>query len=123
MPKESVAGIDIIPIIKNRMVQAFALVILHLSIIDAIGTSIILIPDVTAAANSRKKNNTDTIFPCGICANIWGIVMNTSPAPELGSNPKENIAGKIIIPAVSAKNVSEKIIVYVVLVMFLSSLM
>ena len=49
--------------------------------------------------------------------------MNTSPAPELGSSPNENIAGKIIIPAINAKNVSDKIIVYVVFAMFLSSLM
>ena len=110
-PKESVAGIARADTIKNKYVQALFLDIFILSIIDAIGTSIMLMPEVMAAASNRVKNAAETILPYCICAKICGNVTNTNPAPELGSSPKENIAGKIIIPAISANNVSEKIMV------------
>ena len=109
-PKDNAAGIASNDITINNIEQARTLEIFHLSIIDATGTSTMLIPDVIAATKSRMKNAAEIIFPNGIWANIWGMVINTSPAPELGSNPKENIEGKIIIPAKSAKKVSEKII-------------
>ena len=110
-PKDSVAGIASIDIIKNTKKQAFPRDIFNLSINDAIGTSIMLIPEVIAAAKRSIKNKTDIILPCGIIENIYGKVTNTSPAPELGSKPNENIAGNIIIPAISANKVSENIIV------------
>ncbi len=64
------AGIAIADIIKNNIPQAFPLVILYLSIIAAIGTSIILIPDVSAAAKSKIKKAPEIISPCGICEKI-----------------------------------------------------
>ena len=70
MPKDKDAGIDISPMMQNNIIQAFVLEILYLSIIEAIGTSIMLMPDVIAAASSNMKNAIETILPCGICANI-----------------------------------------------------
>lgn len=68
--KDNAAGIAIADIIKNNIPQAFSLVILYLSIIAAIGTSIILIPDVSAAAKSKIKKAPEIISPCGICEKI-----------------------------------------------------
>ena len=65
-PNDNVAGIDITEIMKNKYVQALFFDIFNFSIIDAIGTSRILIPEVTDAANNKIKNEKDTIFPCGI---------------------------------------------------------
>ena len=69
-PKDRVAGIDIKETIKKSSVQAFTREIFNLSTIEAIGTSIILIPEVTAAASRRTKNEAETRFPCGIWAKI-----------------------------------------------------
>ena len=110
-PNDRVAGIAKIPIIANNMQQAFILEILNLSISVAQGPSRILIPEVTAAQNSRIKNAHEIIFPQGICANILGKVTNTSPAPEFGCMLNENTAGNIIIPASIANAVSDRIIV------------
>ena len=110
-PNESDAGIAIADIIQNKIKQAFLRDILNLSVIDATGTSIMLIPDVTAAARSRIKKAAETILPWGILEKIYGRVTKTNPAPEFGSRPNENIAGKIIMPAISANKVSEKIII------------
>ena len=122
IPKDSVAGIASADTIQNNIKQAFVLENLKRSTIVAIGTSIMLIPEVIAAAKSSIKNATEIMLPCGIWENMYGNVTNTNPAPEDGSSPKENIAGNIIIPAISANIVSEKIIVYVDFVIFLSSL-
>ena len=111
IPKERVAGIAITEIIPNKMEHAFILDILNLSIIVAHGPSRILIPEVTAAQNSKMKNAQAIMLPQGICENIFGKVTKTSPAPELGSILNENTAGKIIIPARIAKAVSDKIMV------------
>lgn len=110
-PNDSVVGIAISEIIVNKIVQAFALEILNLSTRVAQGPSTMLIPDVTAAQNNKIKNAEEIRFPNGICENIFGKVTKTSPAPESGSIPNENTAGKIIIPARIAKVVSDKIIV------------
>ena len=55
-PKDRVAGIAIIAIIKNIIDVAFSLVILNFSINAAVGASTMLIPDVNAA-NKRKIKN------------------------------------------------------------------
>ena len=121
IPKDNDAKTEIVEIIKNNIQQARILEILNLSIKDAQGPSTILIPDVTAAQKSNIKNRKEIPFPYGICANIFGKVTNTRPAPEFGSILKENTAGKIIIPASNAKNVSDKIIVYADFTRLLSS--
>ena len=110
-PNESVAGTARADINTNKITHAFCLDILNLSIRVAQGPSRILIPEVTAAQNNKIKNAQETTLPYGICENILGKVTKTKPAPEFGVIPKENTAGKIIIPARIAKIVSEKIIV------------
>lgn len=110
-PKDKVAGIAIKDIIPNNIAQDFILEILNCSISVAQGASKILIPDVTAAQNSRTKNAKDTKLPNGSCAKILGRVIKTSPAPDDGSRLNENTAGNIIIPARIANAVSESMIV------------
>ena len=110
-PNDKDAGIAISEMIQNSMVQAFLREIPNRSIIVAQGPSTMLIPEVNAAQKSNTKNADDIIPPKGICENILGRVTNTNPAPEFGSIPKENTAGNIIIPARTAKVVSDKIIV------------
>ena len=122
IPNDNVARTEITPIITNNMLLALILEILQFSINDAMGTSRMLMPDVMAANKSNIKNKIETMFPKGIWAKICGKVTKTKPAPEFGSKPKENIAGKSIIPAISANIVSNKIIVYALFAIFLSSL-
>ena len=62
-PNDSVAGIAIREIIKNSMQHALILDILNLSISVAHGPSIILIPEVIAAQNSKIKNAKETTLP------------------------------------------------------------
>lgn len=62
-PKERAAGIEIAAIIQKETTHAFIREMCNLSAKEAIGTSIILIPEVTAAANNKIKNAADTIFP------------------------------------------------------------
>ena len=110
-PNDKLAKMDKIATDIETKTFALILVIFALSIKLATGTSKILIPDVSAAKNNRMKNAPEIISLYGIWEKIWGRVTKTSPAPEFGSSPKENIAGKIIIPADSANNVS-KILLY-----------
>ena len=63
MPKDNVAGIARADIIQNNNTQAYVLVNLKRSAKVAIGTSIMLIPDVIAAAKSSMKNAEETILP------------------------------------------------------------
>ena len=88
----------------------------------ATGTSKILIPEVRAAKRSKTKKAVKIILPWLIWEKICGKVTKTNPAPEFGSKPNENMAGKIIIPAISANIVSKNIIVYADFAIFLSSL-
>ena len=123
IPKERVAGIAISEMIQNRTRQALILDNFNFSTRVAQGASNILIPDVTAAQSSNIKNDKAIKHPNCIWENIFGRVIKTNPAPALGSKLKENTAGKIIIPASSAKIVSKIIIVYADFVRLLSSLM
>ena len=63
IPKDSVVGIAIKDMITNKSAQAFVLEILNLSIREAHGPSIMLIPEVSAALKSKMKNAQATIFP------------------------------------------------------------
>lgn len=123
MPKDSVAGMAIKLTIIKIKILAFKRDILNCSMNVAVGTSKILMPEVKAAKSKSTKNAIATQFPKGIWAKIFGKVTKTKPAPEFGSSPNEKTAGNIIIPASSANNVSEKIIVYADFVIFLSSFM
>ncbi len=111
LPKDNVAGIAIIEIMKNNKTQALTLDIFKFSTKVAQGHSTILIAEVTAALNNKTKNAKEIQFPKAIWENIFGKVTKASPAPEFGSILNENTAGKIIIPAKSANAVSDKIIV------------
>ena len=62
-PKDNVAGIAIIEIIPNKIVDALTLEILNLSIKVATGTSKMLIPDVNAATRRNTKNAIKTRLP------------------------------------------------------------
>ena len=65
-PNDNVAGIANAEIMQNKIVHAFILEILNLSIKDAHGPSKTLIPEVTAAQNNKMKNAHEIIFPKGI---------------------------------------------------------
>ena len=54
------------------------------------------------------KNMKDHIFPNGNCSKIFGRVMNTSSGPAVGSIPKLNTAGNMIMPAMMATRVSRR---------------
>ena len=62
-PNESEAGIAINQTIKNKIKAAFFLVKLKRSVSVAIEASKILMPEVSAAANSNRKNASAKIFP------------------------------------------------------------
>ena len=111
IPNDKVAGMLIKATAKNIIIHAFNLDIFNLSTKVAQGTSSMLIPDVTAAQNNKIKNAPAIMFPQGICIKTFGKVTKTSPAPEFGSNPKENTAGNIIIPARTENKILENIIV------------
>ena len=70
VPNESVAGIARKETIQNSITLALILEILSLSTIEAIGTSIMLMPDVIAAASKSVKKAAETTSPHGICENM-----------------------------------------------------
>lgn len=109
IPKDKEAKTLINAIIEETITVAFFLDILQFSINAAIGVSIMLIPDVMAANSKSTKNKTPNNAPNGNLTNISGSEININVAPAVGSTPKENTIGKIIIPAKSAINVSKKI--------------
>lgn len=55
--------------------------------------------EVREARNSRIKKRVDQINPAGSWLKIYGSTSKTSVGPASGDKPKENTAGKIIIPA------------------------
>ena len=121
IPKDNVAGMLIADTMKNIKMLAFTRDNLNLSTKVAHGTSNMLIPEVIAAQNNKIKNAPAITLPQGICINTFGKVTNTNPAPELASSPKENTAGKIIMPARTENSMLEKIIVYAECTIHLSS--
>ena len=108
-PKDKEAKILINAITAETITVAFFLEIWQFSIIEAIGVSIILIPDVIAANRIKTKNRIPTKLPNGNFTNISGREIKIKVAPAVGSTPNENTTGKIIIPASIAIRVSKKI--------------
>ena len=64
------------------------------------------IVDVSAAIANKMKNIMQKKYPPTILSKIIGNVLNASPAPASGCIPKLNAAGKMMIPANIATNVS-----------------
>ena len=88
------------------MTVAFFLVHLRLSTAKDTTTSNRAMALVTAANSTSAKNRIAKTDPPLIEANTFGRVPNISPGPCPGSRPKENTAGKMAIPAITAMMVS-----------------
>ena len=71
--------------------------------------------EVRAATNRRMKNSIAHRLPAGRVANIAGSISNTSRGPAAGASPKENTAGNISTPAITATRVSSTAVVTEVL--------
>lgn len=94
---------------------ALFLVILYSSVKKVIEISLMEIVDVMDAKKSSIKNAADQKYPPGICWKMLGRISKTSFGPAAGSNPKENTAGNIIIPAIIATKVSKMAIIVALL--------
>lgn len=68
-----------------------------------------LIPDVMAAKNNKKKNNKPTNIGQGSFEKSSGKDIKTKVAPAVGVTPKEKTIGNIITPAMTAISVSQAI--------------
>ena len=77
----------------------------------AVVISAIEMVEVSDARNSRRKNNVAQNDPPVMLANIDGNTSNTSLGPASGCCPNVNTAGKIIILASIATNVSRPAVI------------